>query len=103
VLQRAFHKAAEDGRFDIDAVSPARAAAAIRIPVLLIHGDADIDTPSDHSRRIFAALNGPKRLILVPGGTHNSSLRPDAWREIDRWIDGVVSTPRPATPSARAG
>ena len=90
VLQRAFHKAAEDGRFDIDAVSPARAAAAIRIPVLLIHGDADNDTPADHSRRIFAALNGPKRLILVPGGTHNSSLRPDVWREIEAWIDGVT-------------
>jgi len=102
-LRRAFERAARDGHFDIDAVSPARAAANIHVPVLLIHGDADVDTRPDHSRRIFAALTGPKRLILVPGGTHNSSLRPDVWREIDQWIDGVVSTPRPATPSARAG
>jgi len=103
VIQRAFQRAAKEGHFDIDAVSPVRAAAGIHVPVLLIHGDADVDTRPDHSRRIFAALTGPKRLILVPGGTHNSSLRPDVWREIDQWIDGVVSTPRPATPSARAG
>jgi hypothetical protein len=103
VIRRAFQRAAKEGHFDIDAVSPVRAAAGIHVPVLLIHGDADVDTRPDHSRRIFAALTGPKRLILVPGGTHNSSLRPDVWREIDQWIDGVVSTPRPATPSARAG
>ena len=103
VIRRAFQRAAKEGHFDIDAVSPVRAAAGIHVPVLLIHGDADVDTRPDHSRRIFAAVTGPKRLILVPGGTHNSSLRPDVWREIDQWIDGVVSTPRPATPSARAG
>ena len=103
VLRRAFRKAADNGHFDIDAVSPARAATGIHVPVLLIHGDADVDTRPDHSRRIFAALAGPKRLILVPGGTHNSSLRPDVWREIDRWIDGVLPIPRPATPSGRAG
>ena len=103
VLRRAFQRAAEQGHFDIDAVSPARAAAGIHVPVLLIHGDADRDTPPDHSRRIFAALNGPKRLILVPGGTHNSALRPGVWREIDQWIDSLVSIPPPSTPSARAG
>src|SRR5258705_10018097 len=37
------------------------------------------------------------------GGPHNSSLRPDVWREIDRWIDALVATPLPASPSARAG
>jgi len=55
------------GHFDVDAVSPARAAASIHVPVLLIYGDADVDTPPDHSRRIFAALNGPKRLIPRAG------------------------------------
>jgi len=103
VLRRAFERAAAEGHFDVDAVSPARAAASIHVPVLLIHGDSDIDTPPNHSRRIFDALNGPKRLILVPGGTHNSALRPEVWREIDQWIDGVLATPRPAPPSGRAG
>src|SRR5258705_7359632 len=101
--RRAFQRAATEGHFDVEAVSPARAAARIHVPALLIHGEADIDTPPDHSRRIFAALNGPKRLILVPGGTHNSALRPEVWREIDQWIDRPLTTPRPSSPSGRAG
>lgn len=87
ILRAAFARAAADGHFDVDAVSPAHAAARIRVPVLLIHGDADIDTPPDHSRRILAALAGPKRLLLVPGATHNGSLRPEVWRDIEQWID----------------
>jgi hypothetical protein len=41
---------------------------------------------------VFAALKGPKRLTIVPGATHNSSLRPEVWEEIDHWIDQVVAT-----------
>jgi alpha-beta hydrolase superfamily lysophospholipase len=69
------------------------AAVAIRIPVLLIHGAADSHTPPDHSRRILAALAGPKRLILVPGAQHNESLRGEVWGEIERWIEGVLGQP----------
>jgi alpha-beta hydrolase superfamily lysophospholipase len=87
ILRAAFARAAAEGHFDVDAVSPATAAARIRVPVLLIHGDADVNTPPDHSRRILAALAGPKRLLLVPGATHNQSLRPEVWRDIEQWID----------------
>jgi hypothetical protein len=49
---------------------------------------------------VFAALKGPKRLILVPGATHNASLRPEVWQEIERWIDQVsLFSKRPAHPS----
>jgi hypothetical protein len=89
VIQRAFRRAAADGHFDVDAVNPARAAANIHVPVLLIHGGADVDTRPEHSRRIFEALQGPKRLILVPGAAHNQSLRPEVWREIEEWIEQV--------------
>jgi pimeloyl-ACP methyl ester carboxylesterase len=67
-----------------------QAAAEIRIPVLLIHGAADSDTPPAHSRRVLAALAGPKRLILVPGARHNEALR-DVWGEVERWLDEVIS------------
>ena len=90
LLRKAFQVAGEKGHFDIDAVSPERAAAGISVPVLLIHGSADLDTRPEHSRRVFAALKGPKRLIIVPGATHNTSLRPEVWQEIERWIDGVI-------------
>jgi dipeptidyl aminopeptidase/acylaminoacyl peptidase len=71
-------------------VSPVAAAAAIRNPVLLIHGSADTDTRPEHSQRVLAALAGSKRLILVPGARHNESLPGEVWVEIERWLEGVL-------------
>ena len=90
IIARAFLLAEQQGRFQVDAVSPVAAAARIKNPVLLIHGADDSDTPPDHSRRILAALAGPKRLILVPGARHNESLRGEVWGEIERWLEGVL-------------
>jgi len=90
VITRAFALAEREGAFQVDAVSPLQAAALIHVPVLLIHGAADVETPPDHSRRIYEALKGPKRLILVPGVGHNHSLQPEVWPEIDAWIDRAL-------------
>jgi dipeptidyl aminopeptidase/acylaminoacyl peptidase len=92
VIGCAFRIAEHQGGFRVDEVSPVAAARAIRIPVLLIHGASDVDTPPDHSRRVLAALAGPKRLILVPGARHNESLRGDVWGEIDRWLNDALSS-----------
>ena len=89
-IARAFQLAEQQGRFEVDAVSPVAAAAEIKIPVLLIHGAADSETPPDHSRRVLAALAGSKRLILVPGAGHNGSLRGEVWGEIERWLEEVL-------------
>ena len=89
-LASAFMLAEQDGRFSVDDVSPVRAAARIRVPVMLIHGELDTDTPSSHSRRTHAALRGKKRLLLVKGAGHNESLQPAAWPEIERWIDDAL-------------
>jgi uncharacterized protein len=85
-IAQAFRLAEHQGQFDVDAVSPVAAATKIAVPVLLIHGEADRDTPPDHSRRVFAALHGPKRLVMVPGARHNGSLRPEVWDQIERWV-----------------
>jgi len=90
VIARAFALAEREGAFRVDAVSPRQSAAMIHVPVLLVHGADDVETPPDHSRRILAALKGPKRLILVPGVGHNHSLQPDVWPEIDAWIDRAL-------------
>jgi pimeloyl-ACP methyl ester carboxylesterase len=90
VIARAFQIAEQQGHFQVDAVSPVAAAAKLKIPVLLVHGAADTDTPPDHSRRVLDALSGPKRLILVPGAKHNESLREEVWSEIERWLDEVL-------------
>jgi len=58
--------------------------------VLLVHGDADKETPYPHALRIFAALHEPKRLLTIPGGGHRRGLTPDVWREVDGWLDGVL-------------
>lgn len=92
-IERAFEVAESEGHFKIEAVSPEAAARTIRAPVLLIHGSTDHDTPPEHSRRVFEALHGPKRLILVPGAGHNQSLQGEVWLDIDRWIDRALSAP----------
>jgi len=101
MIQRAFSIAEARGHFSMDEVSPAEAARRIRIPVLLIHGAEDIDTPPDHSRRVLAALAGPKELLIVQGARHNESLRPsDTWRRIDRWVETVLArVPRASWPA----
>jgi alpha-beta hydrolase superfamily lysophospholipase len=95
-IERAFQLAEQEGHFQMAAVSPIDAARRLKIPVLLIHGAADRDTPPSHTRHLFAALpaNPRNQLILVPGATHNHSLHANAiWEDIQRWIDSVVGPP----------
>jgi pimeloyl-ACP methyl ester carboxylesterase len=92
IIGKALRLAEEQGHFVVDDVSPRDAAFRITAPVLLIHGAADRDTPLEHSRRVFEALTGRKRLIVVPDAGHNRSLRPEVWQEVERWIDDVLPT-----------
>lgn len=90
----ALERAARDGHFLVDGANPEAAAARITVPVLLVHGAADIETPPDHSRRVFAALKTRKQLILVPDAGHNASLRAETtWTAIDAWIESIVAAP----------
>ena len=86
-IKKAFALAEERARFDVDLVSPLEAATRIRVPVLMIHGANDRETPADHSRRIFQALAGPKELVVVPDAGHNQSLTSDVWSRVERWVD----------------
>jgi pimeloyl-ACP methyl ester carboxylesterase len=75
--------------FRVTEVSPRTAAIRIAIPVLLIHGSEDRETRASHSKAIYAALSGPRRLLLVPGAGHNDVLRrEEVWREIESFLDG---------------
>jgi uncharacterized protein len=91
VIRKAFMVAEQRGRFLVDAVSPVQAARTIKAPVLLIHGTEDKETPPIHSQRIFDALAGPRRLMLVPGAGHNQALYgPGVWGEVERWIEEAL-------------
>lgn len=48
-------------------------ASALRCPALVIAGSGDRIIPERLSRRVFDALPGPKRFVLVPGADHNDA------------------------------
>ena len=86
-VQRALEIVREQGGFDPAEASPVRAAPRVRVPVLLIHGEDDAETRVEHSRRIEAALAGPKRLFVVPGAGHDDTLRGDpVWTGIEGFM-----------------
>jgi pimeloyl-ACP methyl ester carboxylesterase len=85
-IDKAFRIAEAEAAFRVDEVNPAAAAAKIHAPVLVIHGAADEETPPAHSERVYRALAGPKKLVLVPGADHNDALTPDVWKQIDDWV-----------------
>jgi pimeloyl-ACP methyl ester carboxylesterase len=89
-VEAALHAAEETAAFRVDDVSPVGAAASIRAPVLILHGTLDRDIAPEHARRIFAALPGAKRLVMLEGAAHNDVLgRDDAWAAIDAWLAAV--------------
>jgi alpha-beta hydrolase superfamily lysophospholipase len=78
--------------FKAAAISPVSDAASITVPVLLLHGTADTYIAPEHSRRIYAALKGPRRLVWLEGVSHQGVLmHEEAWQVIDVWLEQVAS------------
>ena len=101
-VAESFRLAESDARTSVSTTSArSRSQGDIRVPVLVIHGQDDRETPPTHSQRVFAALRAPKRLILVPGAGHNDVLRAGVWNDIDSWIDGVVASRADAPSQSR--
>lgn len=48
--------------------------ARVRMPVLVVHGQGDRFVPVRFSEALYKAAHMPKRLLLVPNGSHNNSL-----------------------------
>jgi alpha-beta hydrolase superfamily lysophospholipase len=46
----------------------------VKMPVLVVHGEGDRYVPARFSEALFAAAPAPKRLLLIPNGTHNNAL-----------------------------
>lgn len=73
--------------------SPLRNAAALTAPVLLFHGDMDLNVRSIHSARMDRALREAGRqseLVLYPGLAHDlgdSNVRTDMLERIGRFLD----------------
>ena len=54
-------------RYDL----PADIRRLAGLPVLIIHGSADVTVPPDQARRLFEAASEPKRLLLLPDHGHS--------------------------------
>jgi len=89
-IDAAFARVEHDGQFVVDEANPVSAAAALTIPVFIIHGALDRETLPAHSTRVYEALRGTKKLLIVPDAGHNDVLRSDVWLEIERWIDATL-------------
>jgi hypothetical protein len=85
-IREALVMAEQQARLVVDEVSPVGAAARLSIPVLLLHGTADRETPPAHSQRVHQALRGPKQLLLLAGSGHAVRLDENTWRVIDQWL-----------------
>jgi uncharacterized protein len=81
------------GRFDVEATSPLRAAASIKVPVLLVHGADDRRPAPSHSERVLTALGGHGEMIVVPGAGHHDVLGPGTWSRIEQWLLGISPPP----------
>jgi len=91
-IQQALAIVGREGGFPIAAASPVGAAPRVHAPVLLVHGAADRETRPEHSRRIFAALGGTKRLLLVEGAGHDDALG-KSWGAVEEWLRAVDAPP----------
>jgi alpha-beta hydrolase superfamily lysophospholipase len=96
-VEEALRRAGELGGFPPAEASPVALAPRIEAPVLLLHGEDDFKTPPEHSRRIYEALGGPRRLVVFPGIEHDEILGHDeVWREIQAFLDELATRPRAA-------
>ena len=66
--------------FDPRDASPVDAVKGARIPILLIHGDADGFVPPEMSREIYAACSSECELVEVASATHAMSYMVDSER-----------------------
>lgn len=74
----------------------------INMPVLIVHGTDDRYVPARFSEQLFAAAREPKNLLLVPGGTHNNSMRLGR-QAYGQAIQTLLGTPAVSTQAAKPG
>jgi acetyl esterase/lipase len=90
----------------VDSALLARAspiAGGVKVPLLVVHGDADTEAPSDQARRYcrdVESASRPCHLVEVKGASHRSeNWWPSQWtykRELTAWLSKLVPVPRGA-------
>jgi fermentation-respiration switch protein FrsA (DUF1100 family) len=74
----------------------------VRLPLLILHGEADVVIPVEMGRKLFAAANEPKTLMTLPGAGHDDHYLFGSYDHINGWIDrlraGKISSGNRASP-----
>jgi dipeptidyl aminopeptidase/acylaminoacyl peptidase len=94
---------------ELKAGSPLRTPEKIKVPVLLVHGDDDIQVMVDHSKRMARALgreNKKYELVLIKDGNH--ALSRFEWRttllmKLEAFLAANLQGLRPTTENAGQG
>ncbi len=63
---------------DVNAVNPVVLAAELKIPTLVVHGEADELISHERGETLYSAFAGPKKFMTISGGTHDNVLVTDA-------------------------
>ena len=80
------------GTEDLDDQSPRRRASEIKAPVLLVHGEADINVVRDHSEKMASALRKAgksQELLMIEEGDHSlirPSMRAALYAKLDEFL-----------------
>jgi pimeloyl-ACP methyl ester carboxylesterase len=67
--------------------------SSLRVPTLVVHGDADILVPVENGRRVAAAIPGA-RLLEIPGMGHDVPRR--VWPQV---VDAIADLARQSSPA----
>jgi dipeptidyl aminopeptidase/acylaminoacyl peptidase len=87
------------GDEDLDDQSPRRRAKEIRVPVLLVHGTADIQVTDRHSRRMaraLAAAGVPHETLYMEDGDHSLTkppMRLALYRKVEEFLARYLDAP----------
>ncbi|HET9780959.1 MAG TPA: alpha/beta fold hydrolase [Candidatus Dormibacteraeota bacterium] len=92
-VDRAYHPAGFMRQLQAIAAAPGRLQRLreLRIPTLVVHGDADILVPVDNGRRVAAAIPGA-RMLEIAGMGHDIPRR--VWSQV---VDAIAELAREST------
>ena len=69
-------------------------------PLLLMHAEGDTQIPSDHSEELFERAGEPRKLIIAPGGAHQTAQHDSELQGAAlRWVERELGPPIPGAAS----
>lgn len=63
----------------------------MKVPLFILHGEADQIVPVEMGRKIFSLANEPKEIVTLPGAGHADHWQFGSFEVINAWIDRLWS------------